>query len=180
MSKIGRWLVGCILVIVLVPGGWFGLILYRFSRYMNTWEFSYVIAEVDVGNGRAILIEGQTYHDEGQELRYSVRDNGNILVHNAYLALCGGIDTASFNVLSADQGDLVVLTETSAPRFIVILHDFTSGYSYPRDVTWPHSDSKFDELVAIIRNKYPEMRIPSDGGYRVEDDIGRPKIYPGY
>ena len=180
MDKIAQWVLGCILAIILVAAGWFGLEIYRFSQYMNTWEFSDVISEVEVGNGRTILVEGQRYHDEGQKLRYSVRDYGSNIVHNADLGYSwGGITTASFNVLSANQGDLVVLTETNAPRLIVILHDFTSGYSFPRDSKGFDNDSKFDELAAIIRNKYPEMRILRYGDHKIEDDIGDPKICPG-
>ena len=139
----------------LAIAGTFGLVAFVLFRlfgmffFMNSWTFSHVVGEIDFPPARAVVIEGQTYHDEGQGLRYSVIDGGKHVVEKAGLGFSyGGVRSIDLAVLSADNGNIVAIVDTRR-NAVIILHDFRSGLSYPAQPT----DSRANQLFAKIQKE---------------------------
>jgi len=133
--------------------------------FMNSWQFAHVVGKVDLPNHRKIVVEGQTYHDEGQSLRYSVFDGTTAVVNRATFGFAyGGINTVDFDVLTEQNGNLVLVTDKQAPRVIVFIHDFNTGYSFPaHDNGSIYPDPRAKRLAEVFKKKHPHRRLLFSG-----------------
>lgn len=138
-----------LLLIVTALAALFGPARHSLSPY-------YEIGRAELPGNRRIVVEGERFHDEGKNLRYYVRDGSSVVLHQWLCLASGSLNFVEFDVLTQNNGNLVLLCDVRTPDSIVIMHDFTSGYSYPAHEAEPWNPSpRAKKLVEIFKSKYP-------------------------
>jgi len=139
-----RSLLLCITVLAVV----FGLARHYLSPYRE-------LGRAELPGNRRIVVEGERYHDEGQSLCYYVMDGRTVVLRNGLCVTSGALDSVQF-----DNGNLVLLCDVRAPDWIVIMHDFKSGYSFPaHEADFWNPGPRARKLAGTFTSKYPGRRF---------------------
>lgn len=115
------------------------------------------IDQIDVGPGRTIRVTVQPNSQGTLSLHYHVNVDGKPVVERAFFGTLPRTATPpGFVTFSAEDGDLIGITQTSALNRVVILHDFATGESWPMRITiYKESDPQhlypyYEEEDAIL------------------------------
>ena len=102
-----------------------------------------IITELDAGPGRVVRITVDTNSQGTLSLFYNVIENETVSIDRAFFGtLPRTSPPPEFVTYTAQEGDIVGFAQASAPKQIVILHDFKSGDSFPmRNVTYKPTDT---------------------------------------
>lgn len=113
-----------ILLLLGVIGGIAGWVVYKFYPFDGT----YLVQTLPVPKGRKIEIRGVFDWEPNVTLTYRIRglnDSGFFMTSSG-----GGTSQLGFQVISAEQGDLVGIIETNQPSAVVMMHDFRQNYTW--------------------------------------------------
>jgi hypothetical protein len=106
--------------------GLFGLVL----DFCSTGQT--LVVSLDVGKNRRINVFADCFSEGARGVCCEVLEGDRVVVKRHVIGyLAHRPKPIAFKVLKAEDGDLVALTEVSAPRFIVVLHDFATGETWP-------------------------------------------------
>ncbi len=123
---------------------------------------TYKLCELRVGEKRRILIRAASYAEVNQNLFYEVRIGDRTVVPGCWFTAwhrdtTEGDDPA-FRVVSAEGGELVGVVEINTPEEILILHDFSTGYSWPASISgehWKTASAHARRLLERLKGETP-------------------------
>ncbi|MDX1965223.1 MAG: hypothetical protein SFX18_18910 [Pirellulales bacterium] len=117
--------------VVVAVGLWLGKIIYDIPN-------EYVFKEFDCGQGRRITIYGERFPDFIESFCYEVTVNDQVVIPLCSIGARGiGPYEQDFELITAEQGNLMAIIDTKQPYEFCIIHDFSSGDS------WPHADGRY-------------------------------------
>jgi hypothetical protein len=133
-------LITFIIFMILIIGG---MALVKGLRQNSAPELV-TLNTLGVGDDRDIRITVELNQQKTLSLFYHVDIQGQTVVKRAFFGTLPRTATPpGFVTYDADQGNLLGIAQASVPNRIIILHDFTSGDSWPmRLVTYKDTDPK--------------------------------------
>ncbi len=150
------------------------------------------LAALNVGPRRVIRITVEPNIQQTLSLHYHVIVDGRTVVEHAFFGtLPRTSPPPTFLTYTDEEGDLVGVAQASVPKRIIILHDFTTGESWPmRKVTYKPTDTEkrypyYEEAEPILaRGRALFERLQqahSDEGLELLETMGmRPLTIPVY
>jgi hypothetical protein len=125
------------------------------------WE-RYKLCELRVGKKRLIVIRAAGYVDVNQDLFYEVRSGDRIVVPESWFSAwhsdAAQWDDPAFRVVTAPAGELVGVVATKTPDEVLILHDFSVGYSWPAAHAvehWKTANAHARRLLEKLKREHP-------------------------
>jgi len=124
------------------------------------------ISELVVGNGRTIEVTAASCWEISRSVYYEVKENGKVVTPLFVMTSDGGSDKHQYAVLTAKGGSLIGVIETTrTPHELVILHDFSSGESWPRlrddEVSYDEAvRRKWRDRFDQLKSENPELNKP--------------------
>lgn len=119
----------------------------------------YVVKTIKLPHDRAIVIMKGDFADPLLPLWYIVRVKGAETTKGHFIGGYEAGATLAFEVLTNATGNLVAVVETNRPEDLLIIHDFDSGKSWPRD---EDDGSVVTDLLARVREAYPDRKMRID------------------
>jgi hypothetical protein len=138
---------------VLILFSLFVVLILGFVCYLGYALFiqeQYVVTTLEAGPNRRIKILADTFYDNGQHFDYTVEVNNGVVVPRHIIG--GGADhgTLVFSLVYSKDRNLVAVIEGSNPNIIYVLHDFSSGE------TWPGGNGKNSQMGIRLRDRLRE------------------------
>jgi len=126
-----QYSVGCLLLVVTVISGCLALIVW-----LNNWaNGEFEIATFDCGNNREIVITAARSWEVSQPIYYFVRVNGKVVVPTTYIDNNNpdkDPGTIRFAKYTTRDGNLVGVTYADDTSGYLVIHEFSTGASFPR------------------------------------------------
>ena len=119
-----------------------------------------VINRLDVGQGRTILILLREEFLEVPAYFYEIHVNDQIVIPMTFLYSCCG-PNSSFRSISSRDNSVVGAFKNSEPGVLRVLHDFSSGESWPRHAhdTFETNDARGRKLRDILQADHPQTKL---------------------
>jgi hypothetical protein len=107
-------------------------LLLGLGRWMYLNFDEYHVTTLCCGEGRQIVITADTAWEISQPIRYRVMVDGEAVTTPCYFYCASETEKLRFRLVIAEKGELVgVLRAGEDQEYLVILHDFLSGESWP-------------------------------------------------
>lgn len=132
------------------------VVVYRKHSGLSEFGWDYrIITKESIGPDRELIIAGEIFHDEAQELRYSIRQKGVLRCRPTCFGYAwgGAIKMHGFNARRFASDDILVITHATDPNTVLILHDFSDDFSFPRDIELDDDEARFAKLVRRIQEE---------------------------
>ena len=115
------------------------------------WEPQYVVKRLPVGENRSIIILAETAAEISTAIYYQVKVGEEIVVSLCVICYAAkDVDSLNFKILSASGGNLIAAYEETDPERILLIHDFSSGESWPRGADWESNPQKKSRGVRLL------------------------------
>jgi hypothetical protein len=131
-----------------------------------SWDRQYEVTRFTVGEGRTIIISAAEAWEISQPVYYEVKV-GEEIVASMCVICWGDADSLTFNTVYASGGNLVGLYEETRPDRLLLLHDFSTGMSWPRSLPTESSaatDSRGARLLSAIKKEHPDKNFTISWG----------------
>lgn len=116
----------------------------------------YELETFDLGQHRSIQILASYELEVTQSIYYQVKVDDNIVI--PVFMICVGIDRGQlrFGTLLAKGGDLVGIFEKRYPQEILAVHDFKTGASWPRLLSYGSTEEYYRYGEALLKELQAE------------------------
>lgn len=132
-----------VLVLTGTLGGWVFYELYPFDG-------TYHVRTLKLPKDRRLEVRAEVEADVAPALSYRIPGTA----HSGIMMICTKLTSElSFQVISAEQGDLIGIVETSLPSALLVLHDFR------QDISWSHTGPKPEERPARGQALLERLRV---------------------
>ena len=115
----------------------------------------WVVDRLDLGNGRSILILENDEPFEISAWYYEIYLNGKNIVPTTFLWNFRPNGQPEFEIISAQDNNVIGLIWTKRPGVVLVAYDFVSGASWPRVGDMRPATG----LLDILQAEYPEMKL---------------------
>ena len=112
---------------------------------------------LSVGSQRSIVCHVNRDWECTQPWYYEVRERGRVIVPATVFAFWiprPGLPLPVLHTVRSSDGMVAGVSEEQTPERILILHDFGSGFSWPRDDDDPR---KLDNALRVLRDAHPAL-----------------------
>lgn len=130
------------------------------------YQERYEVATIPAGNGRSIIISTDRACEISCSIYYEVKV-GDQTVASTCRICSGDAESLMFKPLFANDGNLVGVYEETRPERLLLLHDFSTGMSWPASLPteWSsETDSRGAKLLEAFQNDHPERKFTSEWG----------------
>jgi len=115
------------------------------------------VATFVLPHDRQLIIFVERDWEGTQGYYYEVRQGGRAVIPLSHLVGRGRRDPRpEFDLATAQDGDLAAVTTRADPDKVLILHDFKTGFSYPRHSDWREEPPREEGLLRIFQAEHPE------------------------
>jgi hypothetical protein len=129
LMKQSSWL---ILIAILTLPVLLALCIYGSDLVTCLLNGHMTVGDIDAGNAREFRILADCNWEVSCPLMYEVLENGDVLQPlDDFGFTTADVSTLRFRTLMANDGNLVAVVEPEAPDVLLIVHDFSTGDSWP-------------------------------------------------
>ncbi len=132
------------------------------------WGGMYVVKSLPAGAGRSIVILTHDDYEISRGIYYQVNIGEETVVSTCWI--CGAAkdpNSLNYKIISALDGDLVGVYEETNPERILVLHEFSTGRSWPRGgpEEWTRdTNNRGETLLEQLQQEYPDSNFRLNGG----------------
>lgn len=129
---------------------------------------AYPVAKLNAGANRVINIYVACSDAPTDPIFYEIAVDGKVIIEKRMMCSGSYYGDYRFEVITAMNGNLVGVIETSHPENILALHDFSANETWPggRDDQTPMEHYKIGEkLLEQLQKEHPEKKL-NIGSYR--------------
>jgi len=139
-------------------------VLYsRPERVLRDERSFAVVTRIDAGSGRSITILLDDTPFEIPGWLYEINVGDQIVVPTTHLSgACRSESTSDYKLLASKDGALVGLVCKERPHILLVVHDFSSGETWPRSLMDDHINDTIERGRSLrdrLQIDHPEPRL---------------------
>ena len=128
--------------------------VFAYLAYVLFVQERYVVATLDAGSNRVLLIWKDSYFENCQKFFYEVRVNGDVTSPPSFIDC--QYEEPTFTLIYSKDRNLVGVVKNESPEVLVAINDFTSGE------TWPRAGDRDSWEVTLARGRRLKDRLKAD------------------
>ena len=139
-----------------------GLLLSSFAylAYVLFVQGRYVVAALDAGPNRAVLIWKDIYFENCQKFYYEIRVSGHVTSPPFFIDC--QYEEPTFTLIYSKDRNLVGVVKSESPEVLVAINDFSSGETWPRGNdrdSWKETLSRGRRLKDRLKADHPQLNL---------------------
>jgi hypothetical protein len=142
------------------------LLMLSACSWDRFYQQRYVVTSIPAGAGRAIVISTDQACEISCSIYYEVKVGDETAASTCRIC-SGDADSLTFHAVYASGGNLVGVYEDTQPNRLLLLHDFNTGWSWPRSTPTESSsdtDSRAQKLLDAFQKDHPDRNFTLSWG----------------
>lgn len=141
-------------------GGFLLIMLLALSACDSSQK--YIVRSLPAGENREIVILADEMAEISRLVYYKIKVGGETVVPLSHICYDNEPETLTFKTVSASGGNLVGVYEVTRPDRLIVLHDFSSGITWPgrmpQDSDWEAS-GRGTQLMEQFERDHPDSKF---------------------